>query len=158
MTTTTMPSLRPATAGDLAAVERLLTASALPLDGVRDALPSFVVAEHDGALVGVAGLEPCGRHAVLRSVAVEPTWRSRGLGRALVQRMIAEAERRGCPALYLLTTTAERYFPSFGFHEVSRAEVPADVAATPEFRGACPASATVMRRDGAAGAAGAATS
>ena len=141
---TTTPELRPATSADLAAVERLLTSSGLPLDGVRDSLSSFVVAEHDGALVGVAGLEACGRHALLRSVAVDPAWRSRGLGRVLVHRMIAEAERRGCPALYLLTTTAERYFPSFGFREVSRAEVPADVAATAEFRGACPASATVM--------------
>ena len=149
-TTITPPILRAAAPADLAGVERLLAASALPLDGVREALPGFVVAEHDGAIVGVAGLERCGTHALLRSVAVDPAWRSHGLGRALVERVVAGAEACGIPALYLLTTTAERYFPSFGFREVARADVPADVAATTEFRSACPASATVMCRASAA--------
>lgn len=143
----TAARLRPAVREDLAAIERLLTASKLPLDGVSEALPSFIVAESGSELVGVAGLEPCRENALLRSVAVAEDWRSRGLGRALVERVIAEAESRGVHALYLLTTTAERYFPSFGFRAVARDEVPADVRATKEFASACPASATVMCRD-----------
>ena len=39
------PRVRPAAPGDLAAVERLLVASDLPVDGVREALADFVVAE-----------------------------------------------------------------------------------------------------------------
>ncbi|HWJ45597.1 MAG TPA: arsenic resistance N-acetyltransferase ArsN2, partial [Gaiellaceae bacterium] len=126
-----------------------LTGSNLPLNGVREALGCFVVAHDDGRLVGVAGIEECGvrgEHALLRSVAVDPAWRSRGLGRALVSRAIALAESRGVNALYLLTTTAEHYFPSFGFATTSRDAVPDDVRSTAEFRGACPASATVMVR------------
>jgi amino-acid N-acetyltransferase len=142
----TTPRLRSAAAADLPAVERLLTANGLPLDGVRDALPGFVVAEAEEGLVGVAGLEVCCDNALLRSVAVAPAWRSHGLGRALVTRVISDAEARGLHALYLLTTTAERYFPSFGFRAVARDEVPADVRATAEFQSACPASATVMMR------------
>ena len=138
--------VRPAVPADLPAVERLLTASSLPLDGVADALPTFVVAEAGGRLVGVAGLEVCCDNALLRSVAVDPEWRSRGLGRALVTRVISDAEARGIRALYLLTTTADRYFPTFGFARITRDEVPEDVRATEEFRGTCPASATVMRR------------
>jgi N-acetylglutamate synthase-like GNAT family acetyltransferase len=140
------PRLRAASAADLAAVERLLSASGLPLDGVRDALPTFVVAESGTELVGVAGLEICCDDALLRSVAVRPEWRSHGVGRALVTRVIEDAEARGIRALYLLTTTADRYFPSFGFRTIARDEVPADVRATAEFREACPASATVMCR------------
>ena len=140
-------SLRPAQQTDLAAIERLLTASSLPLDGVAAALPTFFVAESEGELVGVAGLEVCcDNNALLRSVAVAPGWRSRGLGRQLITRVIAEAEARDIHALYLLTTSADRYFPNFGFHRITREEVPADVRETEEFRGACPASATVMRR------------
>jgi len=142
----TVPQLRPADPGDLAAIEQLLTASSLPLDGVREALPTFVVAQAGDDIVGVAGLEVCCDNALLRSVAVRPEWRSHGVGRALVTRVIAEAEAKGIHALYLLTTTAERYFPSFGFHEITRDEAPADVRATAEFTGACPASATVMVR------------
>jgi N-acetylglutamate synthase-like GNAT family acetyltransferase len=142
-------TLRPATAADEPAVAALLTASALPLDGVHEALSSFVVAEDDGSIVGVAGIETCGttgEHALLRSVAVAPAWRNRRLGRALVTRVIAEAEARGAKALYLLTTTADAYFPSFGFSVTTRDAVPEDVRDTAEFKGACPASATVMTR------------
>jgi amino-acid N-acetyltransferase len=138
--------LRRATPADLPAVEALLTASKLPLDGVAPAIGDFVVAEHGGTLVGVAGLEVCCDNALLRSVAVSTDWRARGLGRALVTRVISDAEVRGLQALYLLTTTAEHYFPSFGFRVIARSEVPADIAATQEFQGACPATATVMHR------------
>ena len=139
--------LRPAAPADLGAVERLLVANNLPLDGVRDAFRSFIVADAGGDIVGVAGLEVCCNSALLRSVAVAPAWRSRGLGRDLVTRIISDAEARGIHALYLLTTTAERYFPSFGFREIERDEVPAEVRSTVEFQSACPASATVMCRE-----------
>jgi amino-acid N-acetyltransferase len=139
--------VRAAAPTDLGAVEALLTASGLPLDGVREALPAFVVAESGTDLVGVAGLEVCCDNALLRSVAVRPDWRSHGVGRALVTRVISDAESRGIRALYLLTTTADRYFPTFGFRTITRDEVPADVRETAEFREACPASATVMCRE-----------
>ena len=139
-------TVRPARPEDLTAIEELLTASGLPVEGVAEALHTFFVAEADDALVGVAGLEVCCDNALLRSVAVEPTWRSRGLGRVLVTRVIEDAEARGIQGLYLLTMTAERYFPSFGFRQIARDDVPDDVRATAEFRGACPASATVMAR------------
>src|SRR5256885_1615003 len=138
--------IRQATARDLPRVERLLTESDLPLSGVRDALNDFVVAEANGDIVGVAGLEVCCEDALLRSVAVRPEWRSRGVGRALVTRAISDAEARGLRALYLLTTTAERYFPTFGFQPIARDQVPEDVRKTDEFTTACPASATVMAR------------
>ena len=145
----TEPRVRAAAPTDFAAVERLLTASGLPLDGVQDALSHFVVAEAGKDVVGVAGLEVCCDNALLRSVALLPEWRSHGLGRALVTRVISDAEARGIRALYLLTTTAERYFPSFGFREIPRDSVPADVRETAEFKTACPASAVVMCRESA---------
>lgn len=138
--------LRGAVASDLPAIERLLNAAHLPLAGVADALDGFVVAEAAEGIVGTAAIEVCCDNALLRSVAVAPAWRSRGLGRALVTRVISDAEARGIDALYLLTTTAERYFPSFGFQQVARETVPSDVRETDEFREACPASAVVMKR------------
>jgi amino-acid N-acetyltransferase len=140
------PVIRAASAADLPRVERLLTASDLPLAGVREALPTFLVAEAGDDLVGVAGLEVCCDNALLRSVAVDSRYRSKGVGRALVTRLIGDAESRGLRALYLLTTTAEQYFPSFGFRPIERSQVPDDVRGTAEFTSACPASATVMTR------------
>lgn len=152
---TAVPLLRAAASTDLPAIGRLLADAGLPDAGVATILgerpADFTVAEVRGAdgaasLVGVAGLETCGDDALLRSVAVRPEWRTRGLGRELVRHVVEAAEARGLRALYLLTTTAERYFPRFGFAPVERASVPADVAATEEFRSACPASAVAMAR------------
>jgi amino-acid N-acetyltransferase len=146
-TPTLHPQVRAATPDDLPAVERLVTRSGLPLDGLREAFPTFVVAEAGDDIVGVAGLEVCCNNALLRSVAVADEWRSHGVGRALVSRVIGDAEARGISALYLLTTTADQYFPKFGFQPVVRDDVPDDVRATAEFTSACPASAVVMCRE-----------
>lgn len=156
MRTTAVPTIRTAVPGDHARVTALLTANALPLDGLPETLDGFVVAEDGDALVGVAGLEPCGHDALLRSVAVAASRRGHGVGHALVTRILTEAAHRRIDRLFLLTTTAERWFPAFGFTTVTRADVPDAVRATVEFQSACPASATVMmrpvRREGERGA------
>ena|ERR1044071_406032 len=145
MTNSSTASIRAATADDIPRITELLISSDLPTVGVAEALSGFLVAESGDAIVGVVGLEACcNAYALLRSTAVHHEWRGRGLGRQLVERAIAEAEAEGIQALYLLTTTAERYFPSFGFVRVARDDVPAEVKATEEFTSACPASATVM--------------
>ena len=148
------PTLRTAVPADRAAIERLLERVGLPTAGIAGLLAErardFVVAEDPreaGALAAVAGLEVCDGNALLRSVAVLPEWRRHGLGHELVRRIVCHAEARGIRALYLLTTTAEHYFPRFGFALVERDAVPADIAATLEFRSACPASAVAMARE-----------
>jgi len=145
-TTTSGASLRPARGSDLPAIEHLLAEAGLPLEGVAASLDTFTVAESGPEIVGVGGLELCGDDALLRSVAVAPEWRSRGLGRMLVTHLIADAQSRGLHGLYLLTTTAERYFQSFGFVRIDRTAAPAAVRETEEFRDACPASAIAMAR------------
>ncbi|MBV6520370.1 MAG: hypothetical protein MNPFHGCM_00476 [Gemmatimonadaceae bacterium] len=155
-TQVTAATIRPAVPADRAAIERLLAESGLPTMGVAGILrghaDDFFVAEVDGperTLVGVAGLEVCGGTALLRSVAVLPEWRSQGLGRELVRRVVCHAEARDLRALYLLTMTAEHYFPRFGFERIDRGEVPEEVAATLEFKSACPATAAAfMKRIG----------
>jgi amino-acid N-acetyltransferase len=146
----TLPVFRAATAKDRAAIEVLLVSNGLPVAGVAELLAedptSFVVAQVGGQLVATAALEACGEHALLRSVAVSETLRTRGLGRALVEQVVAQATTRGIDGLYLLTMTAEAYFPRFGFARVERAEVPPSVARTLEFTSACPATAVAMHK------------
>jgi N-acetylglutamate synthase-like GNAT family acetyltransferase len=137
-------SIRQATAEDLAAIEDLLTTNDLPLDGVREALSGFLVAESEDRIVGVVGMEQCGTYGLLRSTAVAADWRNHGIARQLVERIIAKAESQNVRALYLLTTTAEQYFPTFGFRTATRESAPEEIRATDEFRSACPASATMM--------------
>ncbi len=138
--------LRAAAAADLPPVLGLLAAAALPTAGIPASLAGFVVAEQAGRLVGVAGVERYGTAGLLRSVAVDPSARGTGVGRALVERALGDARRNGVAEAYLLTTTAERYFPRLGFEPISREEVSPAVLASAEFQGVCPTSAVVMRR------------
>jgi amino-acid N-acetyltransferase len=140
-------NLRPATAADLPAVLGLLTRAELPTQGVdTDALRDFVIAESGDTPVGVVGLEIYRDSALLRSAAVEESWRGSGVGSALIDRALALSQERGIRDVYLLTTTAEDYFPRFGFACVGRESVPKSLEASAELQGACPATAVIMRK------------
>lgn len=141
------PAIRRAAASDRERIEALLVASELPVTGVAEAIDHFVVAESGGALVGVAGLEVHGGDGVLRSVAVDEAFRGRGLGRWLAERIIEDAKGAGLRDLYLLTTTAEGWFPRLGFRRIARDHASAAVQRSIEFREACPASAAAMVLD-----------
>jgi amino-acid N-acetyltransferase len=138
--------IRNATDVDLSAVEKLLMASDLPLAGVRDNFSSFIVAEEAGEIAGAIGLEEYGSAALLRSAVVSPEHRGSGIGGKLVEQLLEQAEEAGIEELYLLTTTAEKYFPRFGFTPTTRSAVPDSVKASAEFQGACPDTAVVMKR------------
>jgi amino-acid N-acetyltransferase len=142
----TTEAMRAATGRDHAAVIGLLEAASLPTAGVPAGLDDYLVAERGGRIVGAIGLERYGTAALLRSAVVEPGARGTGLGTALVERLLDAARTGGVREVFLLTTTAEGYFPRFGFAPITREEVPAGVKASVEFQGACPASAVVMRR------------
>jgi len=134
-------------AADAAAIFALLEQQHLPLDGLRDHLSTTLVARTDGGqIVGSAALEIYADGALLRSVAIAADRQQRGLGRQLTESAIALARDRQVRAIYLLTTTAEEYFPRFGFERIARAEVPPGVQTSVEFTSACPSSATVMRK------------
>jgi amino-acid N-acetyltransferase len=139
-------TIRSGAPGDFAGVLRLLDAAGLPTAGLTPALPDFLVAEEDGSVVGAVGLEVYGESALLRSAVVDARRRGSGLGRELVERLLERAASRGVREIYLLTTTAERFFPRFGFTRIPREAVASAVRASEEFRGACPDSAIAMRR------------
>ena len=123
---------------------RLLEDSGLPVAEVAESLAGFVVAEEGERLVGLAGLEVHGPDGVLRSVAVDPDARGRGLGARLTERVLAASRDAGLRRVYLLTTTAESYFPRQGFRRIPRSAASSHVQRSVEFREACPASAVVM--------------
>jgi amino-acid N-acetyltransferase len=139
--------IRAATPQDWPAIAALLQACALPLEGAREHLDDFVVASRSGTIVGTAGLEVYGDSALLRSVAVPERDRNTGIGRALLDSLMAAARRRGVSKLYLLTTTAPRYFERFGFRPQDRDLAPAGLKASAEFQGTCPVSAIFMMRE-----------
>jgi amino-acid N-acetyltransferase len=102
-----------AAARDFAAVLALLRTCRLPQVGVEEILSAAVVAREGEQVVGCAVLEVYGMAALLRSVAVAPTFRGRMLGYQLVQAMLEEACRLGVREVYLLDFDSQRLFHSF---------------------------------------------
>jgi amino-acid N-acetyltransferase len=134
-----------ATPADLSAVLSLLSECELLETGVAESIETFVVARAAGALIGCAGLEAYGDLGLLRSVAVRARARGSGLGSELVARVTDAARAQGLRELFLLTTTAPRFFERRGFEAVPRSSVPAAIAASWEFRVGCPQTALPMR-------------
>jgi amino-acid N-acetyltransferase len=135
-----------ATEHDLPAIRSLLERLHLPLAGVDDHLATMIVARDGQQVVGTAALELYADGALLRSVAVEPREQGKQLGHHLTDAALRLAAAHSADTVFLLTTTAERFFPRFGFEQISRDQVPLSIRASVEFQFACPASATVMRK------------
>ncbi|HEY0016117.1 MAG TPA: arsenic resistance N-acetyltransferase ArsN2 [Longimicrobium sp.] len=136
-----------ARASDFPAIVRLLTDAALPHDDLTpEHLRHFLVLRDGDGIAGVVGMEVADDAGLLRSLAVSEGRRGGGLAARLVDALEARAASAGIRTLYLLTTTAEDFFARRGYARADRAAVPDAIAATPEFRGICPASAACMSK------------
>jgi amino-acid N-acetyltransferase len=138
--------IRAATETDLPGVRRLLEMEHLPLAGVHEHVGTMVVAKDGDEIIGAAAVELYADGALLRSVVVSPAVQGQGLGHQLTLAALNVARASGSHTAFLLTTTAEHFFPKLGFERISRDVVPASVQASIEFQSACPASAVVMRK------------
>src|SRR5438445_12138707 len=133
-----MTTIAAATSAGRPALLELLGQSALPTAGLADHLDTTLVAREAGNVVGSAALELYGTTALLRSVAVAPGLRGRGLGQELTRHALALARRRKIRTVYLLTETAGGFFLRFGFRAISRDTVGPAVQRPVEFPSARP--------------------
>jgi amino-acid N-acetyltransferase len=136
--------IRRATANDLPKIAALLATADLPLAGVEAHVSNFFLAFRDDVLIGTAGLERYGDIALLRSLAVASNEREHGLGKALVQQVLAYATSLQVRQVVLLTTTAVNFFLRFSFQPINRTQFPLSAQASVEFQEACSATATGM--------------
>ena len=139
-------TIEPATQADLPAIEALLTEAGLPTD-VTPHLVDFLVARHQGKVVGCTGLEAQGADALFRSLAVSPAYRGAGVGRRLYEALVEKARGKGVERAYLLTTTIAPLAEAWGFRLIDRDRVPAAIRETAQFQGGCCASALAMWLD-----------
>ena len=92
----------------------------------------YLVAEIDGALVGYAYAgpyrpRPAYRFSVEDSIYIEPQVQGRGIGRALLSRLIEEAERRGFRQMIAVIgdsaqTPSIELHSALGFHLIGNIE------------------------------------
>ena len=133
-----------ATPGDLEAIQSLLLKCDLPTADVGEHIDNFLVAKQNGKIIGTVGLEVEKKAGLLRSLAVEESFRNKGVGKSLYQELITNARRDGLAEISLLTTTAEDYFSRLGFQKVASEEIPAYVKNTKEYKLFCPSNAVCM--------------
>lgn len=98
----------------------------------------------DNQLVGLVGLEQEKNIGLLRSLVVSPGLRNNGCGKQLIHHVETWAAENSINQLYLLTTTAAKYFSKIGFKTISRDKAPPFIVNTPQFSTLCPSSAEFM--------------
>jgi len=87
----------------------------------------FTVAEEDGELLGCGALKFYSAElAEIRSLCVTPGIENRGLGRALSEEILSEAERYGLKTVFALTVVPG-FFEKLGFREAPRERFPTKV-------------------------------
>jgi N-acetylglutamate synthase-like GNAT family acetyltransferase len=112
--------VRKATTDDIDAIAGLVSANtdrllARDRHEIAQLLDTFWVAQADGRVVGCGCLEIYSpKIAELRSLAIAPEYRGRGLGAALTRAIVAEAERRGIPQVLVVTSNRE-FFERLNF-------------------------------------------
>lgn len=130
---------------DIAAALRLLMSAELPTSDLTEAhMRHFFYIGSPTSLAGLVGVEFHGPDALLRSLVVAPEYRARGTGARLVERAETYARAHGAVAVYILTTTAERFFRARGYFTASRDHAPAAIRGTSEFSSLCPASSAFL--------------
>ncbi|MGX8272430.1 arsenic resistance N-acetyltransferase ArsN2 [Brevundimonas diminuta] len=123
-----------------------LEAAGLPTDDLHEPGRCFYRFEDDGGLIGFGGLEQVGSNALIRSMVVMDNRRGEGHGSMMLSWLEARAAEKAA-ALYLLTTSAAVFFQRQGYFVLPRSAAPAAIAASRQFSGLCPASATFMFKD-----------
>lgn len=148
MQTTTLKKLhlKPAEKEDLPLIKDILIKESLPAsDIILDIIHIFLFYDKE-QLVGITGLENFSKFGLLRSVAVVDTYKGKGFGKTMCNLTMEKAGELGVEELYLLTTTAEKFFESIGFKAIDRDSAPGFIKSTTEFKNLCPASAAFMMK------------
>jgi amino-acid N-acetyltransferase len=86
----------------------------------------FVVAEHDGVIIGCAALYafPAEKSGELAALAVDPDFRREGYGEALLHEIEQRARKLRLSRLFVLTTRTSGWFVERGFVESDPARLP----------------------------------
>lgn len=133
---------------ELSTVQNILEGCGLPSQDLsKDHMPHFLLVTSGFEQVGTIGLEMYNGYGLLRSLAVRSKHRGLGLGTVLVRKIESYAKKMGIDAMYLLTTTADRFFQDLGYKELPKKEVPDLVLQSDEFAEICPSSAVAMTKE-----------
>lgn len=130
-----------------AELQALLEECGLPVaDLFEEKAMAFFGCREDGNLVAVVGMETGIDSVLLRSLAVAPTHRGRGLARRLVAFVEHLTGARGKETLFLLTDSVPDFFRALGYTDVPRERAPDWIRAGAQFSELCPQDAAFLSK------------
>ena len=127
-------SIRPARTSDVRAIRRLVDTYAperrllsKATVTLYEAVPEFVVGELDGEVVGCGAVHVMWEDlAEVRTVAVDPSLRGKGVGGVLLEHLVQRARALGVKRVFCLTFETG-FFGRHGFVEIDGTPVDHDV-------------------------------
>jgi len=115
-------NIRSAETCDIPDIKSILSQYILETELVDDNIDRFVVAETGGMIVGCAYLDTSMSVVELRSIAVLPGWKNKGIGRRLFQTLMQRA--KGMADRIYVRTTARGFFERMGFKALDDSQKP----------------------------------
>ena len=136
--------IQQATEKDLDVIKKLLDDNNLPTTDIHQDNIQFFIGFIDDKIMSVIGLEKYNNVGLLRSLAVNDLFKNQQVGTRLIRHIFDLCASEHIDKIYLLTTTAEKYFVKFGFTKIERIEAHDILKQTREFKDICPVSAVLM--------------
>lgn len=136
--------IQQATEREFDAIKKLLDDNNLPTTDIYQDNIQLFIGLIDDKIMSVIGLEKYKNVGLLRSLAVTDLFKNQQVGSRLIRHIVDLCASEHIDKIYLLTTTAEKYFVKFGFTKIERMEAPDILKQTREFKDICPVSAVLM--------------
>ena len=136
--------IKQATEREFDAIKKLLDNNNLPTTDIYQDNIQLFIGLIDDKIMSVIGLEKYKNVGLLRSLAVTDLFKNQQVGSRLIRHIVDLCASEHIDKIYLLTTTAEKYFVKFGFTKIERMEAPDILKQTREFKDICPVSAVLM--------------
>ncbi|HVM89842.1 MAG TPA: arsenic resistance N-acetyltransferase ArsN2 [Puia sp.] len=130
----------------LSVAEDFLMENNLPATDISEPMVELFFGVLNGGVVATIGRESYDQDILLRSLAVKAAFRNMHIASQMINYLLSLCKKGNIKSVYLLTTTAEKYFEKFGFKKIERPDVPGVIRETKEFKNLCPSSAIVMRK------------
>jgi radical SAM superfamily enzyme YgiQ (UPF0313 family)/ubiquinone/menaquinone biosynthesis C-methylase UbiE/N-acetylglutamate synthase-like GNAT family acetyltransferase len=125
-------------------IEKVLTECRLSTAALDGHILNFYLAKSKSIIVGCIGLEIYGKYGIIRSTAVLPQHRKKGIGWKLVEKMVDFARDQGVEELYLKTENEASFFQRVGFTPISSQQIPAKIINAEMLSESCCSRATTM--------------
>ena len=123
---------------------QLLAENGLVTEDLESAPAQFWMLEQDAEILAAGGIERAGSERLIRSLVVAENARNSGVGASILLRLEEIVRADTIDRVWILTTTAERFFAGRGYSLSDLRDAPPEIRATEQASSLCGADAILM--------------